>query len=161
MGSERIALTLAILPEAVSACYERGFVGRLIVDTGFLVALYIRGDALHEPAIEFLRQEARTLITVPAVVVETCFFLDAPGKREFLSWIGRGGVEVHEVPVSDYPEIARYIDKYADQDIDFADAALVWLANRVGERVILTVDETDFSIYRLKGNRRFDVVPWY
>jgi NADH:ubiquinone oxidoreductase subunit F (NADH-binding) len=73
MGSERIALTLAILPEAVSACYERGFVGRLIVDTGFLVALYIR----------------------------------------------------------------------------------------IGERVILTVDETDFSIYRLKGNRRFDVVPWY
>jgi predicted nucleic acid-binding protein len=119
MGSERIALTLAILPEAVSACYERGFVGRLIVDTGFLVALYIRGDALHEPAVEFLRQEAGILI------------------------------------------IARYIDKYADQDIDFADAALVWLANRIGERVILTVDETDFSIYRLNGNRRFDVVPWY
>jgi hypothetical protein len=136
-------------------------VGRLIVDTGFLVALYIRGDALHESAVEFLRREAEILITVPAVVVESCFFLDAPGKRELLNWIGRGGVEIHEVPVSAYSEIARYIDKYADQDIDFADAALVWLANQVGERAVLTVDATDFSVYRLKGNRRFELVPWY
>ncbi|MFO1428580.1 MAG: PIN domain-containing protein [Candidatus Competibacteraceae bacterium] len=134
---------------------------RLIVDTGFLVALYIRGDSLHQAAVEFLQRQSAALISVPAVVVETCFFLDAPGKREFLNWIGRGGVAVHDVPVSDYPEIARYIDKYADQDIDFADAALVWLANRIGEKSILTVDTTDFSIYRLKGSKRFEIVLWY
>lgn len=57
----------------------RSLLARLIVDTGFLVALYIRRDVLHESAIEFLRREAGTLITVPAVVVETCYFLDAPG----------------------------------------------------------------------------------
>lgn len=134
---------------------------RLIVDTGFLVALYIRGDALHKFAVEFLRREAGTLITIPAVVVETSFFLDALGKREFLNWIGRGGLQICEVPIGDYSEIGRYIDKYADQDIDFADAALVWLANRTGDREILTVDETDFSIYRLKGNKQFHLVSWY
>lgn len=134
---------------------------RLIVDTGFLVALYIRGDSLHQAAVEFLQQQSAALITVPAVVVETCFFLDAPGKCELLNWIGRGGVAIHDVPVSDYPEIARYIDKYADQDIDFADAVLVWLANRLGEQSILTVDTTDFAIYRLKGNKRFEMIPWY
>lgn len=135
--------------------------GRLIVDTGFLVALYIRGDALHESAVEFLRQQAGTLISVTAVVVETSFFLDALGKREFLSWISRNGLEVFEIPVGDYSGIAPYIDKYADQDIDFADAALVWLANRTGEREILTVDEKDFSIYRLKGNKKFSLISWY
>lgn len=135
--------------------------GRLIVDTGFLVALYIRGDALHESAVEFLRQQAGTLISVTAVVVETSFFLDALGKREFLSWISRNGLEVFEIPVGDYSGIAQYIDKYADQDIDFADAALVWLANRTGEREILTVDEKDFSIYRLKGNKKFSLISWY
>ena len=135
--------------------------GRLIVDTGFLVALYIRGDALHESAVEFLRQQAGTLISVTAVVVETSFFLDALGKREFLSWISRNGLEVFEIPVGDYSGIAPYIDKYADQDIDFSDAALVWLANRTGEREILTVDEKDFSIYRLKGNKKFSLISWY
>lgn len=134
---------------------------RLIVDTGFLVALYLRGDAVHGAAVEYLQRHSAGLITVSAVVVETCFFLDAAGKREFLKWIGRGGIEVYEIPPSDYLEIARYIDHYADQDIDLADAALVWLANQTGEQRILTVDEKDFSIYRLKGNRWFELIPWY
>lgn len=135
--------------------------GRLIVDTGFLVALYIRGDVLHESAVEFLRQQTGTLITVTAVVVETSFFPDALGKREFLSWISRSGLEIREIPVDDCSEIVRSIDKYADQNIDFADAALVWLANRTGDREILTVDEKDFSIYRLKRNKQFRLVSWY
>ncbi|MGH8476990.1 MAG: PIN domain-containing protein [Methylococcales bacterium] len=48
---------------------------RLIVDTGFLVALYIRRDALHESAVDFLRRVTGTLISVPAVLVETYFFM--------------------------------------------------------------------------------------
>lgn len=134
---------------------------RLIVDTGFLVALYINRDTLHKSAMEFLRDDARPLITTPAVVVETCFFLDPSGKRELLNWICCGGIEVYEVQTNHYTLIARYIEKYADQDIDFADATLVWLANQTGDKKILTVDKTDFSIYRLKGNRRFEVISWY
>ena len=133
----------------------------LIVDTGFLVALYIRGDTLHQVAVEFLRREMRPLITTPAVVTETCFFLDALGKCALLDWIGHSGLEILEVPTKDYLEIARYIDKYSDQDIDFTDAALVWLANQIGDREILTVDEKDFSVYRLKGNKRFHLISWY
>lgn len=133
----------------------------MIVDTGFLVALYIRGDALHQAAVSFLRQYRGSLVTVPAVLVETCFFLDAPGKYEFLKWVGRGGIHIHDVPVADYEAIAGYIDKYADHDVDFADAALVWLADRTGQRDILTVDKKDFSVYRLRGNKHFAMIEWY
>jgi predicted nucleic acid-binding protein len=133
----------------------------MIVDTGFLVALYIRGDALHHPAIAYLRQFKGRLNTVSAALVETCFFLDSQGKAEFLKWVSRGGLIIHDIPVEAYSEIAQYINKYADQEIDFADAALVWLANEIKDRSILTVDETDFSIYRLKGNKRFDLIKWY
>ncbi len=47
---------------------------------------------------------------------------------------------VADVPVSAYTEIGTIIRKYADRKIDFADAALVWLANHTGMRDILTVD---------------------
>jgi predicted nucleic acid-binding protein len=53
------------------------------------------------------------------------------------------------------------IRKYADRKIDFADATLIWLANHTGMRDILTVDETDFSVYRLKGGKRFVLVKWF
>lgn len=134
---------------------------RLIVDTGFLVALYIRADSLHPAAITYLQRNRLPLQTVSPVVVETCFFLDAAGKVALLDWIAHGGLTVEDIPVSSYLDIATYIQKYADQDIDFADAALVWLANQTGEKQILTVDEGDFRIYRLKNGQAFELVPWY
>ena len=42
-----------------------------------------------------------------------------------------------------------------------AGAALIWLADRIGVRHILTTDRNDFGIYRLQGSKRFDVVKWF
>lgn len=132
-----------------------------LVDTGFLVALYVCGDALHRAALAWLRQNRLPLQTVVPVIVETCFFLDAPGKIALLNWIAKGGLHVVEISLNHYQEIAAYIQKYMDQDIDFADAALIWLANQTNESSILTVDKKDFQIYRIKGNYPFELIPWY
>lgn len=131
-----------------------------LVDTGFLVALFRRSDVLRAAAREYLRQHTHPLVTVSAVIVEACFFLDAAAKANLLEWALRGGVTVADVPVDAYSDIKTLIAKYADRDVDFTDAALVWFAGMAGCRSILTVDAGDFAIYRLKGNRRFDVVPW-
>lgn len=134
---------------------------KLLVDTGFLVALYIRSDTLHQAALAYLQQNRWPLQTVAPVIVETCFFLDSLGKSALLNWVANGGLTVVEVPINSYPELAAYIQKYADQDIDFTDAALVWLANQTKQRSILTVDESDFLIYRLKGGYAFELIKWY
>jgi hypothetical protein len=60
------------------------------------------------------------------VIVETCFFLDAKGKGALLDWVAKRGLKVVDIPIDGSPLLAYYIKKYADQDIDFADAALVW-----------------------------------
>ncbi len=132
----------------------------LLVDTGFLVALYIRRDALHTQAIHFLRNNRAALLTVAPVITETCYFLDAKGKQEFLKWVNRGGMKVTEIPANAYLTIAGYLKKYADQDLDFTDAALIWLADSHKERRILTVDQTDFSVFRLRGGMPFELVGW-
>ncbi len=134
---------------------------RLVVDTGFLVALYLRGDSLHDEAVQFLRGSRAPLLTASPVVVETCHFLNTRGKVELLKWIEKGGLSVAEVPAEAYPALTTQIDKYADLEIDMADAALIWLAELVGEYQILTVDRRDFSVFRLRGRKRFDLVRWY
>jgi predicted nucleic acid-binding protein len=133
----------------------------LIVDTGFLVALYIRRDKLHSHALNFLQQNQQSLVTTAAVIVESCYFLDAKAKVALLNWIQRGGVEVVDIPIVAYSEIAQTIEKYADHDIDFTDATLIWLANKNQQRQILTVDKNDFSAFRLKNNKWFDLLEWY
>lgn len=133
----------------------------LIVDTGFLVALYIRRDKLYPQAVNFLQQNHLALITAAPVIVETCYFLDVKAKIALLNWIMRGGVKVIDVPVAAYTEIMLSIEKYADHEIDFTDAALIWLANQYQQQRILTVDKTDFSAFRLKNNQWFDLLDWY
>ena len=133
----------------------------LLVDTGFLVALYRARDSLHVEALTFLERTRVTLVTISAVIVETCYFLDARGKIALLEWIARGGLSVVDLPSDAYPAAAKLLQKYRDLDADFTDVALVWFAEQTGERRVLTVDERDFAVFRLKGKRRFELVKWY
>ena len=133
----------------------------MLVDTGFLVSLFRPADRLRAQARECLRANRHPLVTVVPVIVETCFFLDAAGRGRLLEWAQRGAIAVTDVPVDSYTEIGTIIRKYADRKIDFADAALVWLADHTGIRHILTVDKADFSVFRLKGGKRFALVTWF
>lgn len=133
----------------------------LIVDTGFLVALYIRRDNLHSNALQFLQQNNQALITTAPVIVESCYFLDTKAKVALLKWVQCGGIKVLDVPVTAYNDIAQSIEKYADHDIDFTDATLIWLANTHQHQQILTVDKNDFSVFRLKNNQWFQLLAWY
>ncbi len=133
---------------------------RILADTGLLVALFHPADRLAPFARSYLRGHRHPLATVAPVIVETCFFLSSAEKLQLLDWARRGGVAVVETRVDAYPEIAAILLRYADRDIDLADAALIWLANASGQHRILTLDERDFSAYRLKRGKRFDLVRW-
>jgi predicted nucleic acid-binding protein len=132
----------------------------VLVDTGFLVGLFDPQDRFAAPAARYLKEHRHPLVTVLPVIAETCFFLPGQEKANLLAWIRRGAVSVADVPVSAYPDLEEALRKYADQEIDFADAALIWLANAIDVRQILTTDRKDFEILRLKGGRRFELVNW-
>ena len=133
----------------------------IIVDTGFLVALFCPKEKLRARAREFLRDDRSPLLTVTPVVVEACHFLKPREKAGLLEWIQRGAVAVAEVPASAYGDIRALILKHEDLDIDFTDAAIVWLAENTGCRSILTVDVRDFSAFRLAKGKRFELVKWF
>jgi len=132
----------------------------LLVDTGFLVALFRRRDRLRSAARDFLAASRAPLVTVGPVIVETSFFLDAEEKRNLIEWVKRGAISIHELSSDHYPKVSWLIGKYADRDPDFTDMALVWLALESNCWRVLTVDIGDFSIYRGKAGKRFDLVEW-
>ena len=134
---------------------------RVLVDSGYLIALGRARDSLHPNADRFLSTFRGSLFTVSAVIVESCFFMAAKAKAHLLDWIGEGSLSVVEVPPAAYPDLGATIRKYGDREVDFADAALVWLAEESGVRAILTVDQRDFSIFRLKGGKRFRLIDWF
>src|SRR3970282_2066136 len=110
---------------------------RLLADTGFLVACGRANDPLHAKADLFLKRFSGGLVTVAAVIVETCFFLNVQAKHTLREWGHEGSIPFVHVLVTAYPDISTTLGKYANRKIDLADAALIWLAEETGVRGIL------------------------
>ncbi len=126
------------------------------VDTGFLVALFVRNDEHHLSAVNFLANNQRlSLHSLWPVVTEAGFFLDTSGKIALLSWLERRGMIMHDLSINELPQIRATLNQYHDLAPDFTDAALVTLAGISGINQIITVDVRDFSAYRLPDGRFF------
>jgi hypothetical protein len=130
----------------------------VVVDSGFLIALFDETDPLHTRCRAFLRDYRGRLLTTEAVLTEALALLSTRQQFRCLEWLGDAGraglLEVDREPL-DFRSIEKLARKYADQPMDFADASVVLLATRAGVREILTADRRDFAVYRLAGRVRF------
>jgi hypothetical protein len=137
-------------------------VARALVDTGAVVALVNRADRHHAVAAAWFEGFRGELLTTEAVVTETAYVLAASPQhqRAALLWLQRacsaGLLKVE--PVADYAVLARIIAQYASLPCDYADASLIALAERTGVSAIATIDQRDFSVYRIRGRRRFTIL---
>ena len=115
----------------------------------------------HPQAAAWFRGFRGQLLTTEAVVTETAYVLAASPEhqRAALTWVQRAreaGI-LQVTAVEDHAALARIISKYADLPCDYADASLVWLAEKTGVLQIATIDQSDFSVYRGRGRRRFRI----
>ena len=134
---------------------------RVLLDSGFLVALGIERDPRHRAARDFLDKYVGELLVPAPVVTETCYFLSTAGKVRMLDWLRKLPRKVLDLPVYAYPEVGEILARYAGLDPDFTDAAIVWLAEKTGCRTILTVDIRDFSVFRAGKGKHFELVKWF
>jgi predicted nucleic acid-binding protein len=130
----------------------------ILADTGPLVALFKQADKHHKAAVRWAGANRVRLLTTWPVLTETCHFITLPGRCSLFEFIERGGLSVADISVADLKGYAEVMSKYADRSVDLADASLVVLAERTGNNEIITIDRTDFSIYRLSRGRHFEIL---
>jgi uncharacterized protein len=133
----------------------------ILVDAGPLVALVDADDQYHKKCVAALKVLREPLVTVWPLVTEAMYLLgDLPKAQEALwEMLARGVLQLQPLDLTDVPRMRELMSKYADRPMDLADAALVRVAEREGIRKIFTVDREDFSIYRLHGRVRPNIIP--
>lgn len=126
------------------------------------MALFNPEDQFHAPAASWFRDFRGQLLTTEAVVAETAYFLGSRPAllKPALLWLQRlRGVEMIKVESpGDYARVAAILEQYASLPCDYADASLIELAERTGVTVIATIDQRDFSVYRVRGRKQFRIV---
>ncbi|MBI4124665.1 MAG: PIN domain-containing protein [Deltaproteobacteria bacterium] len=120
----------------------------------------IRNDIHHEKTKALLKNLAPPLRTCEAVLSEACFLIqkaDPKGPQEILKLGQKGFYELDfEIKEHLHP-IQNIFKKYEDQNISFADACLIRMAEIHQEPRILTFD-SDFKIYRWDRTQRFTIL---
>jgi len=134
---------------------------RVLADTGPIVAILSRRDQYHRTCVEALRDLPGPLFTCWPVITEAAWLVrrDSNAVQQLLNSIDTGFLELLPLTTTDAKPIASILKKYRDSRIQLADAALVHLAARDGLDTIFTLDQRDFSVYRLPKGRALRVVP--
>ncbi len=129
---------------------------KILIDSGPLIALFDRNDKYHQASIEFIQKNNSELITTLASITEASHLLDFSrnAQVDFLSWVNAGAVTVEPITSDDFQRIIELIIKYSDLPMDFADACLVLLGEKMDISKVATIDR-DFNVYRLKGKKSF------
>ena len=140
----------------------RHCVASVLVDTGALVALVNRADRYHDAAVQWFTRFRGQLLSTEAVITEAAYVLAATPdhQRAVLLWVqrARSAGLLHVESVADHGVLAAIIARYATLPCDYADASLIDLAERSGTTTIATVDQRDFSVYRVGRRKRFRIV---
>ncbi len=134
---------------------------RVLADTGPVVAILSRRDQYHRTCVEALRDLPGPLFTCWPVITEAAWLLrrDSTVVQQLLHSLDTGFLELLPLTTADAKPIASILKKYRDIRIQLADAALVHLATRDGLDTIFTLDQRDFSVYRLPKGRAFRITP--
>lgn len=132
-----------------------------LIDAGPLVAALDADDPRHAAVAAVLKEERGRLTTVWPVITEAHHLLRRcapPQTYRLLEAIGSGAIAVAELAPEEMPEILAVMRKFADQDLQLADAALAHVAERDGYRTLITLDERDFRAVEASRRGRLKLI---
>ena len=132
----------------------------VLVDAGALIALLDRDDAKHDRAVEALKEIRDPLVTVWPALTEAMHLLADThlGPETLCDMVFDQAVTMADLSAPDMARVKALMQKYRDVPMDFADAALVCVAEREQLTTMLTFDR-HFTVYRLPRRVAFTVLP--
>ncbi|WP_375510197.1 type II toxin-antitoxin system VapC family toxin [uncultured Nostoc sp.] len=133
-----------------------------VADTGFVVALLNRSDAMHSVVATVYIQQKQILL--PQTVLAELAYLVGRNAGittvvAFLQGLSASRFSLVALTDQDVIRVAEILDEYADSRIDFVDASVMAIAERYGIKKIFTLDQRDFRLYRPQHCDSFEILP--
>ena len=133
----------------------------VLLDTGPIVATLNASDQWHRSCAGAVSELIERCVTTEAVVTEACHMVGRGRARAslVLDFLLDADVPILSLDRPAMRHAARLMDRYATVPMDFADAALVTLADALQIGTVLTTDRRGFHAYRPASGRAFRIYP--
>lgn len=134
-----------------------------LLDTGFLYALLNSNETRHADVLR-ASQSIYGAIYLPTVVTtEVAYLLQrdlgSDALAEFIDMLATESFVLIDPTTADFQRAAAVVRQYRDSQIDYVDAVLVAIAERLQVVRILTIDARHFRMFRPKHCPAFEIFP--
>lgn len=134
----------------------------VIADTGFVVALTNRSDQKHNIVKDIYIRQPKILLP-QTVLAEVAYLVGREAGIstvvKFLKGLSASRFLLVELNEQDILRTAEILEEYADSRIDFVDASIMAIAERLNIETILALDRRDFSLFRPRHCDSFTLSP--
>lgn len=129
-----------------------------ICDTGPLLAYLNRNDPHHVWAVAVMKQVRPPMLVCEPVLTEVTYFLREDGLAvdPLFQLLERGAMRLEFDISAHWPRIRVLMARYPQMDL--ADASIVVMSELHPRCQVLTIDRTDFSVYRRNDRQVIDFV---
>lgn len=134
-----------------------------LMDAGVLYALIDNSD-IHSADVRhcFAKIHGEVVVPVPAITEAAYFVWKNLGQKvlaDFADDLSKMDVRFENPTPQDYVRTAEILRAYNDANLDFVDACIFAMAERLNITKILTIDRRHFSIFRPKHCDAFEILP--
>jgi predicted nucleic acid-binding protein len=129
---------------------------RHILDAGPLIAALNRRDQHHRWACDTLERIGPPFYSCEEAVTEAAAMTGQPAA--IVDMIQAGEIILSFDLSEQTAGVLVLLKKYADRDMDLADACIVRMTELMTDVLVLTLDRTDFAVYRRNGRGLIPVV---
>jgi len=135
----------------------------VIADTSFVVANFNEQDQYYARCRKTYALIRGDILLPQTIFAESAYLLQKQiGKERFVKLVRQLSTMkytiIHLQP-EDFLRAADILEKYADTRLDYIDATIAAVAERLEITTILTLDRRDFAPLRLAHVERFKLLP--
>ncbi|MDP5016597.1 PIN domain-containing protein [Anabaena sp. UHCC 0187] len=134
-----------------------------ILDISFLVSTIDIKDENYGRVLDIIVNLKEVLVLPTTVLPEVCHLLTSrlgyPTTKQVLSELVNSNVIIEGINKTDLKRVTEILSQYADSELDFVDATIVAIAERMNIPKILTLDKHIFSIINPQHCAAFEIFP--
>jgi len=133
-----------------------------VADTGFVVAILHRGDKNHRASVAVYRTLQHIYLPQSTLTEIAYLLVQRAGEDavvKFLNGLPGSKFTVTALSDDDLSTTAAILQQYTSSRIDFVDATVMAVAERMDVTTVLTVDYRDFRLYRPRHCPYFTLLP--